>query len=199
MAEFNPTPYKGEASVPHVPEDWFTSLFIGAQVGERRKGLGAAPRAGRTLARRPPALAAAVPAPACRRRAGRARPEERRAAPAAARHGRASPGAARRRLPTPPPRPTHPSPRCQLAVAVKMLPGRLFGLDPRPNRLNRDYAVRCANEAAMSGAARKGRVPTLALAKPRATAASWRSMWANHLHWKAWTLDRQGGGHTPRV
>lgn len=32
MSEFNPTPFKGESSVPHVPEDWFTTLFIGMQV-----------------------------------------------------------------------------------------------------------------------------------------------------------------------
>ena len=32
MAEFNPTPYKGDSTVPHVPEDWFTSLFVGTQV-----------------------------------------------------------------------------------------------------------------------------------------------------------------------
>ena len=39
MSEFNPTPFKGEAGVPHVPEDWFTTLFISTQVREscRRK------------------------------------------------------------------------------------------------------------------------------------------------------------------
>lgn len=80
-----------------------------------------------------------------------------------------------------------------------MFPGRILGLNPRPNRLNRDYAISCANEAAMASQARRGRVPTLALNRPRLTASSWRSMWAKHLHWKAWRLDRQGGGYTPRV
>lgn len=35
MSEFNPTPFKGEAGVPHVPEDWFTTLFISTQVSRK--------------------------------------------------------------------------------------------------------------------------------------------------------------------
>ena len=37
MSEFNPTPFKGEAGVPHVPEDWFTTLFVSTQVSERER------------------------------------------------------------------------------------------------------------------------------------------------------------------
>ena len=32
MADFNPNPYRGEASIPHVSEDFFKVYFIGAQV-----------------------------------------------------------------------------------------------------------------------------------------------------------------------
>ena len=32
MADFNPNPYRGEASVPHVSEDFFKVYFLGAQV-----------------------------------------------------------------------------------------------------------------------------------------------------------------------
>jgi hypothetical protein len=32
MAEFNPNPYRGEASIPHVSEDFFKIYFVGAQV-----------------------------------------------------------------------------------------------------------------------------------------------------------------------
>ena len=194
MAEFNPTPFKGEATVPHVPEDWFTNLFIGTQV--RRGGGGKV--AGEF------AVAARLTRPPPPRSTPMSRTHAANVAASGGREGARAPGPAvgregtpdRRRLDPPPPPSTS---LLQLAVAVTMFPGRLFGLAPRPNRLNRDHAVACANEAAMSGAARRGRVPTLALNKPRATAASWRSMWAKHLHWKAWTLDRQGGGYTPRV
>ena len=37
MSEFNPTPFKGEAGVPHVPEDWFTTMFISTQVRQRKR------------------------------------------------------------------------------------------------------------------------------------------------------------------
>ena len=32
MADFNPNPYRGEASIPHVSEDFFKVYFVGAQV-----------------------------------------------------------------------------------------------------------------------------------------------------------------------
>ena len=32
MADFNPNPYRGEASIPHVSEEFFKVYFIGAQV-----------------------------------------------------------------------------------------------------------------------------------------------------------------------
>lgn len=32
MADFNPNPYRGEASIPHVSEDFFKIYFAGAQV-----------------------------------------------------------------------------------------------------------------------------------------------------------------------
>ena len=35
MADFNPNPYRGEASIPHVSEDFFKVYFIGAQVVQR--------------------------------------------------------------------------------------------------------------------------------------------------------------------
>ena len=31
MADFNPNPYRGEASIPHVSEEFFKVYFIGAQ------------------------------------------------------------------------------------------------------------------------------------------------------------------------
>ena len=40
MSDFNPTPFKGEAGVPHVPEDWFTTLFVSTQVRKERKKKG---------------------------------------------------------------------------------------------------------------------------------------------------------------
>jgi len=52
----------------------------------------------------------------------------------------------------------------------------------------------CSNEAAQALAARRGRVPTTAFHRPTMTDDSWPKMWAKHLHWKAWTLDRNGGG-----
>ena len=61
-----------------------------------------------------------------------------------------------------------------------------------------DYAIACVNEAAAASAARAGRVPTQALPKPRLTDSSWRSMFDRHVRWKAWTVDRLGGGYTPR-
>jgi hypothetical protein len=69
-------------------------------------------------------------------------------------------------------------------------------LSPSPH--SRDYAIACCNEAAQARAARKGRIPTLALPKPAPTADSWPRMWAKHLHWQAWKLDRQGGGQGVR-
>lgn len=32
MADFNPNPYRGEESIPHVSEDFFKVYFMGAQV-----------------------------------------------------------------------------------------------------------------------------------------------------------------------
>ena len=32
MAEFNPNPFKGEASIPHVPEEVFNGIWLGWQV-----------------------------------------------------------------------------------------------------------------------------------------------------------------------
>ncbi|BDA51048.1 hypothetical protein COCOBI_17-2680 [Coccomyxa sp. Obi] len=32
MADFNPNPYKGEESIPHVSEDFFKVYFMGAQL-----------------------------------------------------------------------------------------------------------------------------------------------------------------------
>lgn len=32
MSDFNPNPYRGEASIPHVSEDFFKVYFVGAQV-----------------------------------------------------------------------------------------------------------------------------------------------------------------------
>ncbi|CAL5228533.1 g11687 [Coccomyxa viridis] len=32
MADFNPNPYRGEASIPHVSEDFFKVYFVGAQL-----------------------------------------------------------------------------------------------------------------------------------------------------------------------
>ena len=32
MADFNPNPYRGEASIPHVSEEFFKVYFVGAQV-----------------------------------------------------------------------------------------------------------------------------------------------------------------------
>ena len=32
MADFNPNPYRGEASIPHVSEEFFKIYFVGAQV-----------------------------------------------------------------------------------------------------------------------------------------------------------------------
>ena len=69
-------------------------------------------------------------------------------------------------------------------------------LSPSPG--SRDYAIACVNEAAAASAARAGRVPTQALPKPRLTDSSWRSMFDRHVRWKAWTVDRLGGGYTPR-
>ena len=52
----------------------------------------------------------------------------------------------------------------------------------------------------MALAARRGnRVPTMGYRKPRDTTDSFRKMWHSHLHWKAWSLDRQGGGYIPRM
>ena len=59
---------------------------------------------------------------------------------------------------------------------------------------SRDYAIACCNEAAQATAARRGRIPTLALPKPAMTDDSWPRMWARHLQWRAWGLDRLGGG-----
>ena len=36
MADFNPSPYRGEASIPHVSEDFFKVYFMGAQVHHLR-------------------------------------------------------------------------------------------------------------------------------------------------------------------
>ena len=64
---------------------------------------------------------------------------------------------------------------------------------------SRDYAIACANEASMALAARRGKkVPTMGYRKPRATDDSFHKMWFSHLQWKAWRLDRQGGGYIPR-
>ena len=65
---------------------------------------------------------------------------------------------------------------------------------PRPPSPSRDYAIACCNEAAQASAARRGRVPTLALARPAMTDDSWPRMWAKHLQWRAWGVDRLGGG-----
>jgi hypothetical protein len=32
MAEFNPNPFRGDASVPHVSEEFFKMYFVGCQV-----------------------------------------------------------------------------------------------------------------------------------------------------------------------
>lgn len=32
MGDFNPNPFKGEASIPHVPEEVFSTLWLGWQV-----------------------------------------------------------------------------------------------------------------------------------------------------------------------
>jgi len=99
MSEFNPTPFKGEPGVPHVPEDWFTTLFVSTQVHE-----GGKKRGERMLSR------------------------------------------AKSKPPSPPtfflpPSLTLPSPSLstpnstQLAVLVNMFPGRIAGIQVRPNRI----------------------------------------------------------------
>lgn len=32
MSDFNPNPYRGEAAIPHVNEEFFKIYFVGAQV-----------------------------------------------------------------------------------------------------------------------------------------------------------------------
>lgn len=51
----------------------------------------------------------------------------------------------------------------------------------------------------MALAARRGKkVPTMGFRKPRKTDDSFHKQWFGHLQWKAWRLDRQGGGYIPR-
>ena len=85
-----------------------------------------------------------------------------------------------------------PPPRSRLLSPLSQNP------QPRPQS-SRDYAIACANEASMALAARKGKkMPTMGYRKPRATDDSFHKMWFSPLQWKAWRLDRQGGGYTPR-
>lgn len=63
---------------------------------------------------------------------------------------------------------------------------------------SRDYAIACVNEAAMMREARQGKVPTIALPKPRLTTDSWYKMWHRHLHWKNWALYRNGNSQGVR-
>jgi len=41
MGDFNPNPFKGEASIPHVPEEIFSAVWLGWQVRLRaaREGI----------------------------------------------------------------------------------------------------------------------------------------------------------------
>jgi len=47
-------------------------------------------------------------------------------------------------------------------------------------------------------AARGKNIPAMGYRKPRDTDVSFHKTWFSHLQWKAWRLDRQGGGYIPR-
>ena len=57
----------------------------------------------------------------------------------------------------------------------------------------------------MALTARRGkRVPTMGYRAPRRedsekAGSNFHRTWFNHLQWKAWRLDRLGGGYTPRL
>ena len=84
-----------------------------------------------------------------------------------------------------------------------LLPPAPPTLPPNPHhhhpKNSRDYAIACANESAMALAAARGKnVPAMGYRKPRDTDVSFHKTWFSHLQWKAWRLDRQGGGYIPR-
>lgn len=61
MGDFNPNPFKGEASIPHVPEEVFSAVWLGWQVRkEEGEGKGLA-HAGAEVRGRPVARSQAWP------------------------------------------------------------------------------------------------------------------------------------------
>ncbi|KAK9806439.1 hypothetical protein WJX73_007541 [Symbiochloris irregularis] len=82
----------------------------------------------------------------------------------------------------------------QLALAMLLLPGRVFGSELRPRRFNRDYIWSVCEENARRNQARRGKKPTYALFKPKQTDHSMLKMWNNQLQWKSWMRERMGGG-----
>ncbi|KAK9840811.1 hypothetical protein WJX81_006422 [Elliptochloris bilobata] len=112
MAQFNPNPFRGEASVPHVSETFFKVYFAASQ----------------------------------------------------------------------------------LALAMLLIPGRVFGSEVRPRKFNRDYLISVCDEAARHREVLSGKIPRSFVFAPRATTHSWQKMWDKHIRYRRWARGRMGGG-----